>query len=359
MTTPQIANVPAPAQDKSISVAMATYNGSNYLPVQLESIRTQTVTPFELVVTDDGSTDSTLLILEEFAGTAPFPVRVFRNEKNLGYADNFIRAASLCTGTLIAFCDQDDFWLSNKLEVCSAPFEDPEVRLCVHSGGLWTGVLQLSSRCPDYAKDEKAKARELYPLQGTFGFAMVIRRDLLSIADNQNRFSTESNGKPTPHDRWFWLLGSLFGSVVLLSEVLTLYRQHGANQFGGMTMSTGAMMRSTLDSRDFSIAAADETRCAEYLSDLAKKTSQRWRRDAEAGVDFLNTCAHLNRERSALYVGKSLGSRVRSFISLWRSGAYTHDRFRCKPFGHDSFRSPYRAAMKDLLFGVMRLLRRA
>ncbi|MGI4744834.1 MAG: glycosyltransferase, partial [Janthinobacterium lividum] len=87
----------------SISIAMATYNGARYLRQQLDSLARQTYLPAELVVTDDMSTDGTEAVVMEFAATAPFPVRFFRNEQRLGYRHNFTRAVSYCTSDLIAF----------------------------------------------------------------------------------------------------------------------------------------------------------------------------------------------------------------------------------------------------------------
>src|SRR5664280_13480 len=99
----------------NISIAMATYNGERFIREQLDSLARQTYLPCELIVSDDGSTDRTLEIVEDFAKSAPFSVRAYRNEQNLGYADNFLKAASLCDGEWIAFCDQDDVWFDNKL----------------------------------------------------------------------------------------------------------------------------------------------------------------------------------------------------------------------------------------------------
>ena len=98
-----------------VSVAMCTYNGEQYLPQQLASIAVQEQMPDELVVSDDGSTDRTLAIVEAFAATAPFPVRLTRNPVNLGYSRNFIAAADRCSGEIIAFADQDDVWSPRKL----------------------------------------------------------------------------------------------------------------------------------------------------------------------------------------------------------------------------------------------------
>src|SRR6516165_6563427 len=95
---------------------MATYNGAHFIRAQLESIAQQTLLPSELVVRDDASSDHTLNIVEQFASHAPFPIRIYRNAVRLGYPDNFMQAAALTTGKWIAFCDQDDIWLSQKLE---------------------------------------------------------------------------------------------------------------------------------------------------------------------------------------------------------------------------------------------------
>src|SRR6478609_12105203 len=106
--------------EPTVSVAMATYNGAKFLQAQLDSLAAQTQLPDELVVGDDGSSDDTLAILEAFAASAPFPVRVDRNETRPDYGDNFMRTALRCTGDYIAFCDQDDVWLPEKIERCAA-----------------------------------------------------------------------------------------------------------------------------------------------------------------------------------------------------------------------------------------------
>src|SRR4051794_15860948 len=93
------------------SVAMCTYNGARFIGAQLASVAAQTRTPDELIVCDDRSTDETVAIVQKFADSAPFRVRLHVNEENLGSTKNFERAVSLCEGDLIALCDQDDVWL--------------------------------------------------------------------------------------------------------------------------------------------------------------------------------------------------------------------------------------------------------
>ena len=112
----------------SSSVALITYNGEKYLRRQLDSLAAQTCLPDELVVCDDGSTDQTLEILCSFAATAPFSVRVFQNERNLGPGFNFRKVFSQCQSEVTFFCDQDDVWLPDKLARALEVFtNEPEV----------------------------------------------------------------------------------------------------------------------------------------------------------------------------------------------------------------------------------------
>lgn len=98
-----------------ISVAMATYNGSNFIEEQLDSILSQTYKNIEIVIVDDCSTDNTMEILSQYKLKHPC-IRVFRNERNINVNQTFNRALGLCRGELIAISDQDDIWISNKLE---------------------------------------------------------------------------------------------------------------------------------------------------------------------------------------------------------------------------------------------------
>ena len=90
-----------------ISIAMATYNGELFIREQLDSILTQTLSDWELIVCDDGSTDNTLSILQEYANNDS-RIKIYQNETNLGFKRNFEKAIGLCSGEYIALCDQDD-----------------------------------------------------------------------------------------------------------------------------------------------------------------------------------------------------------------------------------------------------------
>src|SRR4051794_13032642 len=98
------------------SIAMTTFNGERYLREQLDSLSAQDRLPDELVVCDDGSSDGTLEMVRAFAASSPFEVRLVENDERLGVTGNLEKAISLCDGELIALCDQDDVWRSDKLQ---------------------------------------------------------------------------------------------------------------------------------------------------------------------------------------------------------------------------------------------------
>src|SRR5690606_33629827 len=99
-----------------ISIALCTYNGEKFLAEQLDSIVNQTYKNIEIIAVDDCSTDRTLTILQKYA-SKDVRVKVYSNKTNKGYSKNFEYAISLCTGDYIAVSDQDDIWVSDKLEL--------------------------------------------------------------------------------------------------------------------------------------------------------------------------------------------------------------------------------------------------
>jgi glycosyltransferase involved in cell wall biosynthesis len=114
------------AKPATNSIAMAVYNGARFLPAMLESLAAQTLLPDELVICDNCSSDDSRALVEDFARRAPFAVKLYVNEHNLGPDANFERAFSLCTRDIIFPADCDDFWQPHKLEAMAARFAESE-----------------------------------------------------------------------------------------------------------------------------------------------------------------------------------------------------------------------------------------
>ncbi|HEV7674625.1 MAG TPA: glycosyltransferase [Candidatus Angelobacter sp.] len=220
---------------KTISIAMATYNGEKFLRDQLGSLSRQRHLPDELVVTDDCSTDQTLKVLTEFQASAPFAVRISVNERRLGYAENFLRAASQCKGDLIAFCDQDDVWMENKLERCLREFESPALYLIAHSMLEVDSDLKTIRHSPAIRKScTVSQGNETPGLRWSLGCAEVMRREVIQELlacwpAEHEQCAARFNLKLLGHDEIAYFLANGMGDIRFLAEPLIRYRVHGSN----------------------------------------------------------------------------------------------------------------------------------
>ena len=219
----------------SISIAMCTFNGGEFLPLQLASIAGQKRLPDELVVCDDGSSDGSLEALHEFARLAAFPVHIVKNERNLGSTKNFNQAISLCTGEIVVLADQDDIWYPHKLAAIQAAFENPSVPIAVFSDAdlidengrtlglsLWQSFSFGLRDQKRFANGEALHILVKHPV--VTGATMAFRREFLRLIS------------PIPpnqvHDNWIALLLAACGPFMLLPESLMQYRRHQNQQIG-------------------------------------------------------------------------------------------------------------------------------
>lgn len=220
-----------------LSIAMCTWNGEAYLREQLTSFSGQTRTPDELIVCDDNSTDDSVRIVSDFAGSAPFPVHLHLNEQNLGSTKNFERAIGLCGGEIIALADQDDVWLPEKLRKIEDCFEREPA----------TGMVFTDAE----VVDEELKPLG-YRLWQSVGFGETKRRlirngrvlDVLlpgwTVTGATMAFRSGFRNLvleiPTDlaliHDGWIALLIGSVANVSFIDEPLIKYRQHARQQIG-------------------------------------------------------------------------------------------------------------------------------
>lgn len=108
----------------TVSVNICCYNGEKYLREALDSIINQTYKDWELVIINDGSTDSTESIIKEYIDRGYPIVYHYQENHGLGYSRN--EALKRSSGEFIAFIDQDDIWMPEKLEKQIPIFEKDE-----------------------------------------------------------------------------------------------------------------------------------------------------------------------------------------------------------------------------------------
>lgn len=118
---------------RSISVALACWNGEQYITEQLESIRKQTLEPDEVIIYDDASSDRTVVYVKEFIKKHALDGvwRLIQNKEHIGCEYAFLKCAGLCSGELIFYSDQDDLWDPEKIRIMEDVFSSEKNVLSV------------------------------------------------------------------------------------------------------------------------------------------------------------------------------------------------------------------------------------
>jgi glycosyltransferase involved in cell wall biosynthesis len=225
------------AMDARVSIAMCTYNGARYIEAQLESIAGQTLVPLELVACDDQSTDDTVTLLERFAASAPFPVRVHVNAARLGLTANFSQAIALCSGDYIALCDQDDVWHVDKLARSVGVLEqDPGASLVFADATVVD--TELSPLGYTFLQGARFGPYERRDIRSPRAFDLLLFRNFVMGATTVFRSRYRDCLLPIPptfwrnHDGWIGLLLSALTPITFLDEPVMLYRQHADQVVG-------------------------------------------------------------------------------------------------------------------------------
>lgn len=184
--------------------------------MQIDSLLQQTYSNTEIIISDDGSVDATRSILDQYQNNPKF--RISYQSENLGAIANFEYAARQAKGECIAFCDQDDIWLPEKIE-----------RLYHAIGDQWLVYCDsiLINEEGQSLQKNLSQLRRMYSGKDTRGFilsnvvwghAMLVKRQLMEYvlpipAD-------------IPHDIWIAFKAATLTGIKYLDEPLTLYRQH-------------------------------------------------------------------------------------------------------------------------------------
>lgn len=204
-----------------ISVCMATYEGEKYIEEQLTSILSQLSLEDELIISDDGSKDQTLSIIQRYM-SEDNRIRLIDGPNN-GVVANFEHAMEQSSGEIIFLADQDDVWLPTKVQQIKEFFEQNSmIDLVVSDLMIVDEQLEiLESSYFDYRKVQ-------------VGFIHNIIKNKYIGAGMAFRKSLKERALPIPkyvpmHDMWLGILAAKQKKSALLKEPLTLYRRHGDN----------------------------------------------------------------------------------------------------------------------------------
>jgi len=208
-----------PKYNDRISVAMAVYEGENYLSAQIDSILCQLRSYDELVISYDSSTDCTWDIIQDYA-SRDSRVRIFRNPAR-GITSNFNNALKHCKGKYIYISDQDDVWISNKIDIVQKCFRKTNADLIIHNGVYTNSRLKPISRpFNEIYRIGDGKIRNIIKPRYS-GCCMAFTRKMLRLIYPM----PEIHG----YDQWIATICEFCGHIEYPDDVLILHRLHGKN----------------------------------------------------------------------------------------------------------------------------------
>ncbi|MBK6004582.1 glycosyltransferase family 2 protein [Ramlibacter ginsenosidimutans] len=249
---------------------MCVYNGGRYLRAQLDSIAAQSELPRCMAIVDDGSTDGSWELLQEWAVGAPFRVLLQRNEGNLGVVRNFEKAARLLLGEVdvVFFSDHDDVWFPEKLATVVDAFEaDPSLGLVHSDATLIDSDGQPLGRRLFASLLVTSKEREL--VASGQAYLAYVKRNLVTGAACASSVHALALAMPFSerwiHDEWIALTCAFASRVRMLDTPLMEYRLHATNTVGLPIPTWGWRARSVLRAVTEPQVAAQQRRLERLL----------------------------------------------------------------------------------------------
>lgn len=221
--------------NQNITILLATCNGENYLAEQLNSILAQTNKNWILLIHDDNSIDNTVDIIKHYQNKYPSIIQFLDDNIGFGNASkNFNYLLDKVDTEYIMFCDQDDVWLPNKIELTIDRMLEVEklhfdIPILVHTD------LKVVNREIEFLSESYWSYQGIDPEYNTLnrlliqnvvtGSTVMINKKLACLAS------------PIPknvimHDWWLGLVASLFGEIHHIERATILYRQHNNNDTG-------------------------------------------------------------------------------------------------------------------------------
>ncbi len=228
--------------NETITILLATYNGEKYLGHQLNSLLKQSYTNWHLLIRDDHSTDNTSFIIEKYKENYPGKIDIIKNTgNNKGSLPNFnALLETAADAKYIMFCDQDDEWKPDKIEITFSKMKDLETRFSADLPILiFTDFQYVDEEMNVIESKKKFKINRIKNIQfaqllaqnPVYGCTTMLNR---ALADKVTSIPMQAEG----HDYWIALVASMFGSIYYLKEKTVLYRQHNKNVSGNFDNNT-------------------------------------------------------------------------------------------------------------------------
>lgn len=216
-----------------IDILLTTYNGEKFLRVQLDSLFNQTYQNFKILICDDKSTDKTKEILQSYKNKYFDKIEIIEAEKKLGHCYNFLNLISYSKSEYIMFCDQDDIWLPNKIELSLKEIKKYDYKnkpLLLHTEQLIIDELgkiinESSTKYFDKIIDFKSVEQVAFR-GGLHGCTMMLNKKLLNYLKKEKIWKLEGM---VYHDWSIAIIAKIVGEILYLEIPTMKYRIHGNN----------------------------------------------------------------------------------------------------------------------------------
>lgn len=225
----------------TVQILMAVYNGEPYLAEQIDSIIAQSYTDWELLISDDSSSDKSLQIIQEYCAQDP-RIRLVLEDEHFGSAkSHFLALFKIANAPYVMTSDQDDMWDSDKIEITLAAMTKTEDRdksrpllVCTDLRVVDSDLNVIHGSMLEYSNMDADKVSFGYFLASCLvtGCTMMINDPLLNLMQKD---CDEKN--IIMHDWWASLVASAFGEVVYIKKQTISYRQHSDNSVGAVGFS--------------------------------------------------------------------------------------------------------------------------
>lgn len=229
-----------------IDILLATYNSADFLAQTIDSVLQQDSTDWRLLISDGGSTDATLEIVDQYAKQQPEKIILIPSESPLSARENFSALLDKSSSDYVMFCDHDDIWLPGKISKTQAAMQQaqqqygPQTPLLVFTDSKVAdqncNILSNSNLSYQNLNPERLNLNQLLLQNVPSGCTMMINRALVDLS------------RPIPpqaamHDHWVSLVAAAFGKIIFLDEPTLLYRQHDDNYYGASNYGWGHFYR--------------------------------------------------------------------------------------------------------------------
>lgn len=207
--------------EKKISILMPCFNSEAYIDQAINSILNQTYTNWELLICNDYSTDNSLEKIKKYSSPK---IKVFENEKNLGYLKTCNKLFQLATGDYVTFQDSDDYSEHNRLETLILAFSnDPDLSVCGSQFQFMTNEgVKLPNESPNYPLTHSEIANQFPELTPFCGASVMLKKEVLNAFPKYDEYWDRIGAED---HYWLFKISEKF-KVANIQDILYYYRHN-------------------------------------------------------------------------------------------------------------------------------------